>query len=140
MPGNPYGNLAGVSDPSIPGWQRRAFERVKGRQKGSTRHTERQDGIRTVWDVPFRVFLDEACRRRGMSMQGYCRRAIAAFVAHDLGIPVADVGKYMPIPTPYKVTHGVGRFGKTEDNLTGYGKWVITGLEDAPNESGDEGI
>lgn len=137
MAGNPYGNLAGISDPSIPGWQERAFERVKARQKGSKRRTERQDSLRTVWDRPFRALLDEAARRRGMSMAGYCRRAIAAFVAHDLGIAPDEAGQYMPIPTPYRTHHGMGNIVKTRDNLSGYGRWVITGLEEAPdvNES-----
>jgi hypothetical protein len=137
---NPKGNLAGYTDVSVPGWQARAFNRVKARQKGSKRHTERQDGVRTVWDRPFRVLLDEAASRRGMSMAGYCRRAIAAFVAHDLGITPRAAAQYMPIPTPYGRLRGSGHKLITRDNLAGYGKWVITGLEEAPDDTTDDGI
>lgn len=132
---NPKGNLAGYTDVSVPGWQKRAFDRVKSRQKGSKRHTERQDGVRTVWDIPFRTLLDEAAHRRGISMAGYCRRAIAAFVAHDLGITPKASAQYMPIPTEYRSKGGVGNSVKSRDNLSGYGKWVITGLEDAPDDT-----
>ena len=128
---NPNPELRGYADPSVPGWQRRAFERVKSRQKGSKRHTERQDGVRTVWDVPFRVLLDEAANRRGISMAGYCRRAIAAFVAHDLGLESKEAAKYMPVPSAYRVGHGHGNIVKTEDDLKGYGKWVIRELDEA---------
>ena len=139
MAGNPYGNLAGYTDPSVPGWQARVVERVKARQKKSKRHTERADCVRVVFDPPFRELLDEAAMRRGMSMAGYCRRAIAAFVAHDLGLPVKEAGQHMPVPTQYRSKGGVGNTQKTRDNLSGYGDWVITGLEEAPDESaGDE--
>lgn len=137
---NPKGNLAGFTDISVPGWQKRAFDRVKARQKGSKRHTERQDGVRTVWDIPFRVLLDEAASRRGISMAGYCRRAIAAFVAHDLGITPKASAQHMPVPTEYRSKGGVGNTVKTRDNLAGYGKWVITGLEEAPDDTADDGI
>jgi len=137
---NPKGNLAGYTDVSVPGWQKRAFDRVKARQRGSKRHTERQDGVRTVWDVPFRVLLDEAAMRRGISMAGYCRRAIAAFVAHDLGITPKASAQYMPVPTQYRSAGGVGNIVKTRDNLAGYGKWVITGLEEAPDDTADNGL
>jgi hypothetical protein len=129
--GNPYGNLAGVSDPSEEGWQERALARVKARQKQSKRHTERADCVKVVFDPPFRALLDEAASRRGLSMAGYCRRAIAAFVAHDLGLKPAEAARYMPVPTIYRAVGGVGNIIKTEDDLKGYGKWVIRDLDEA---------
>lgn len=137
---NPKGNLAGYTDPSIPGWQARAFDRVQGRQKKSKRYTEREDGLAIRFDRPFRALLDEAAMRRGMSMAGYCRRAVIAFIAHDLGLPVAEVGQHMPRPTIYQLHRGSGNKTLTRDNLTGYGPWVITGLEEASDESGEEGL
>lgn len=129
--GNPKGNLAGYTDPSVPGWQQRAIARVRARQKLSKRHTERQDGVRTVWDLPFRYLLDEAARRRGLSMAGYCRRAIAAFVEHDLGLNTGEGAQHMPVPTTYGLHRGHGNSMKTQDDLKGYGKWVIRGLDEA---------
>lgn len=131
MKGNPKGNLAGYTDPSVPGWQERAMARVKARQRQSKRTTERRDGVRAVWDVPFRALIDEAARRRGMSMAGYCRRAICAFVEHDLGLKTGEGAQYMPTPTNYRVFHGHGALVKTQDDLKGYGKWVIKGLDEA---------
>lgn len=128
---NPRGNLAGYTDPSEPGWQERAVARVKARQRQSKRHTERRDGVRAVWDLPFRAFLDEAARRRGLSMAGYCRRAIAAFVEHDLGLSTGDGAQHMPVPTGYRVHNGHGTTIKTHDDLRGYGKWVIRELDEA---------
>lgn len=128
---NPRGNLAGYTDPSEPGWQERAMSRVKARQKQSKRHTERRDGVRAVWDLPFRALIDEAARRRGVSMAGYCRRAIAAFVEHDLGLDTGEAAQHMPVPTTYGIHYGHGASVKTRDNLKDYGHWVIRGLDEA---------
>lgn len=137
---NPKGNLAGYTDPSIPGWQARAFDRVQARQKKSKRYTEREDGLAVRFDRPFRKLLDEAAMRRGCSMAGYVRRAMLAFVIHDLGLSPEEAGQHMPRPTPYGKNGGSGNKTLTQDNLTGYGPWVITGLEEASDESGEEGL
>lgn len=128
---NPRGNLAGYTDPSEPGWQERAMARVKARQKQSKRHTERRDGVRAVWDLPFRAFLDEAARRRGMSMTGYCRRAIAAFVEYDLGLDTGEAAQHMAVPAHYRLHRGHGFSIKTRDDLKGYGRWVIREVDEA---------
>jgi len=127
---NPRGNLAGFTDPSTPGWQQRALERVQARQKRSKRHTERVSGVLATFDDPFRVLLDEACMRRGISMQGYARRAIAAFVAHDLDIPLSEVLKHMAVPTEYRAAAGFGRSRKTGDDGRGFGAWFIDKLRE----------
>lgn len=135
--GNPYGNLAGFTDQSQEGWQRRAFERVKNRQKVSTRYRERLDGVRAVWDTQFRPFLDEAARRRGMSMAGYCRRAICAFVAHDLGIEPTELSKMMTVPAPYQTHGGTFASKRVDDDMAGYGKWIINGLSEVWETGGN---
>lgn len=129
--GNPKGNLAGFSDPSKPGWQLDALNRCKLRQKRTKRHAERKSGVLAVYDPPFQTYFDEAAHRRGMSLAGYARRALAAMVAHDLDIPIEEVAKYMPRPTEYRAGGGVGRQDRTEDDGTGFGPWFITGVEDA---------
>lgn len=127
---NPRGNLAGFTDPSVPGWQRIALERVKARQKKTKRHTERSSGTLVTYDDPLRPLLDEACRRRNMSMQGYARRALGAFIARDLGLPLSEVLSNMPTPTPYRAGGGSGRKDRTHDDGRGMGPWLITGLEE----------
>jgi hypothetical protein len=127
---NPRGNLAGWSDPSKPGWQSRVMKSVVKNQKGTKRHTERISGVLATFDDPFRVLLEEVCRRRNISRQGYARRAIAAFIAHDLGMELADVLKHCAIPIPYD-TRVNRKPVRTEDDGTGMGPWRITGVEDA---------
>jgi hypothetical protein len=127
---NPRGNLAGWSDPEEEGWQQRALDRVAERRKRSKRNTERKNGLGVYYDDPFRPMLDEACRRRGISMAGYARRAVAAFVAHDLGLPLSEVVRHMALPTTYRAEGGHGRVERTNDTGRGMGAWKIEGLRE----------
>lgn len=127
---NRTSRLQGWADkPSEPGWEKRALEAVKARQKKSHRWTERRDGVNATFDVELRVYLTEAARRRGLSMAGYARRAICAFIAHDLGIPIEDLLKYCAKPTPFRAEGGHGRHAKTNDDGEGYGSWEIKKLK-----------
>lgn len=127
MSPNPYGNLAGFTDPSEAGWQMRALQRVQERQAKSTRSSSRKNGMYLFFDDPFRVLLDEACMRRDISLSGYGRRAVGAFIAHDLGIPLTDVLQHVAYPNPYQAAPG-NRTGRTSDNGTDHGAWLIEGL------------
>ena len=125
---NPKPDLQGWADrPSEPGWQERAIARVKARQHKNRRANERKNGIWTFFDDPFRVLLDEACVRRNISLTGYARRAMAAMIAHDLGMELEDVTKHGSQPAPYAGTGG-GRLTRTSDNGKGQGPWRITGV------------
>lgn len=126
--GNPHGNLAGFTDPSDPKWRENALLRVKTRQKRTKRHQERKSGTLATYDDGLRPLLDEACRRRKMSMQGYLRRALCAFIAYDLGLPLAAVTKFTSVPTSYAATGGGGRRVRVDDDGTGYGPWEIDKL------------
>jgi hypothetical protein len=127
---NPRPDLQGFADPSTPGWQDAALARVLQRQKRTKRHTERKSGVLATFDDPFRVLLDEACRRRNISMQGYARRAIGAFIAKDLGLRLGDVLKYTARPTDYRAEAGAGRPARTEDDGRGKGAWFIDTLKE----------
>lgn len=127
---NPRGNLAGWSDPSTPGWQGRVMEQVKANQKKTKRHTERTSGTLATYDEPFRLLLEQACRKRNISRQGYARRAMAAFIAHDLGMDLAEVLKHCATPVPLDTRINY-RPVRTEDNGTGFGPWLITEVKDA---------
>lgn len=129
--GNPKGNLAGFTDRAVPGWEADALARIGLRQKKTKRHAERKSGVLAVYDPPFQTYFDEAAHRRGTSLAGYARRALAAFVAYDLGIPIEEVAKHMPRPTEYRAGGGVGRMERTEDDGTGFGPWIITEVTDA---------
>lgn len=128
---NPRGNLAGFTDQSDPKWRENALLRVKQRQKKTKRHTERVSGTLATYDEGLRPLLDEACRRRGTSMQGYLRRALCAFIAHDLGMPLSEVTKFTSPPTRYNASNGAGRRIRVDDDGAGFGAWKIEQLGEA---------
>lgn len=121
-------DMAGFADPEDDGWQERALARVHERQKKS-RKGRRTNGITLFYEQPFRVLLDAAAERRGITMNGYARRAIAAMIAHDLGVPMEVIGQSLPGPTPYGVRNPGGRTHKGYDDMQGYGDWNIRGIE-----------
>lgn len=126
---NPYGNLAGFSDPEEAGWQERALERVRARQKKTHRNNERKSGMYLFYDDPFKALLDEACKRRDISFVGYGRRATGAFISHDLGIPFSEVMQYAAQPSNYARTFGGSKQTTTNDNGQGRGLWIIGDLK-----------
>jgi hypothetical protein len=125
---NPYGNLAGFTDPEDPNWRQNALARVRARQKKTHRNKERTNGMYLFYDEGMRALLDEAARRRGISRVGYGRRAVAAFIAHDLNLPIEEVLQYTAKPAPYEGTPG-GIVKKINDDGEGYGPWPIAALE-----------
>lgn len=125
---NPRPDLQGFADPSVPGWREAAIARVQQRQHKMRRHNERTNGMYLFFDDEMRVLLDEACRRRDISLTGYGRRAMIAFIAHDLGMELEDVAQHAAEPAGYGATGG-GRLKRTRDNGIGRGLWRILGLE-----------
>lgn len=113
--------------PSVPGWQERAVARVRARQHKSRRHNERKNGMYLFFDDELRVLLDEACLRRDISLTGYGRRALIAFIAHDLGMELAEVAQHGAVPAGYGETGG-NRGVRTHDNGLGKGLWRILKL------------
>lgn len=126
---NPKPDLQGFADrPSVPGWQERAIERVRARQHKTRRANERKNGTYIFYDDPLRVLLDEACKRRNISLTGYVRRAMVAMIAYDLKMELAEVAQHGAVPAGYGATGG-GRLTRTQDDGRGKGPWRITGVE-----------
>lgn len=139
--GNRTSRLQGFADPpSVPNWREIALGRVITRQKKSKRKAERDSGVLAVYDLDFRPLLDEACHRRGISMAGYARRAIAAMIAYDLELPLSEVTKHMPYPTEYRLFGGTGRHMKTADDGQGYGNWHIEGVGRDNSDGSTSGV
>lgn len=115
--------------PSEPGWQDRAIAAVRARQRKSSRTNDRKNGLYLFFDDPLRVLLDEACHRRNISLTGYARRAMVAFIAYDLDLPLEEVAQHAAQPAGYGATGG-GRMKRTQDTGRGMGPWDITGLEE----------
>ena len=113
-------------DSSKPGWQARA---VKGISEFPPDKKQRKKVLTVGANVPwqFKSLLTMAARRRGISVSGYVRRALSAFVANDLGMPLEDVLKELPYPAP----HGTVGAQWVHNDLTpqdhdtgeGYGDW-----------------
>jgi hypothetical protein len=125
---NPHPGLQGFADPEREGWRERALERVQSRQKKTKRNTERKNGMFLFFDDGFRALLDEAARRRNISMTGYLRRAAAAMIAYDLGIDITEVLKFTAHPAGYGELGG-GAQKHPHDTGEGRGNWAIRSLD-----------
>lgn len=131
--GNPNGNLAGFTDPGDPNWQSNVLAMYRERNK---RTGGRYYRLHINFDLAFRGLLNRAAEKRGISLSSYCRRAISAFVAHDLGLPFGDVLSYSPVASPYGDINRTrparhrdpktNRMTVTTDTPDGYGPWEIT--------------
>ena len=94
-------------------------------------------------DLELRVLLGAAGKTRGLSASAYARRAICAFIAHDLGLDFAKVTRFCPsVEDPEnlaaksakgsaaltksggKIYRGAG-FPVTRDDGLGYGCWTV---------------
>lgn len=73
--------------------------------------------------------LRQASRMRGISAGAYLRRAVAAFVAHDLGVDFEDILKDSPSPkwndNRGEVKGKKNVWVREYDDGTGYGTWVV---------------
>jgi hypothetical protein len=114
-----------------PQWMENAIERVRARGRTNKQDRRRTNGTYVFYDDPFRVFLDEAAKRRGMAMSAYIRRATAAFLAHDLGVPFTEIVKHTAKPqTDGGKSNNVGARIRTHDDGRGMGPWLIEGLRE----------
>lgn len=134
----PRSHLPGDAAGGVPGWQDRVTTAVQDNER--TKADRRGAGMRNwnarltvVTDVELRPLLRQAANARGISVTGYVRRATAAFIAADLGVPFAEVCAHMPRPGPALGTmrglppeqrplHNPGRW---IDDGAGYGAWEV---------------
>lgn len=123
---NPKPDLQGWASRSEPGWEQRAMERVKARQKSHNRPSKRKNGLLITYDDPLRILLDEACRRRNISQSGYIRRAMIAFIAWDLGLEPEKVAQHSAKPRKYHFATGANK--RTKDDMQGHGLWRLLKL------------
>ena len=130
---NPHGTLAGWSDLSEPGWQERLIAKVNEHQrtrlKGRRHYATplRSCHLDVTHSVEFAVLMREAAALRGMPAVSYARRAVAAFVAHDLGVPLERLFPLLPRVTPPGKAYT--EFISTPDDGQGHGDWKIEGLK-----------
>lgn len=129
MGGKRDNHLYGVSDVTIPGARERTLEAVRISTQGSVLARSSGADPRTTFHyrVPFAILLREAAKARGISISGYVRRAVAAFIAYDTGKDVRDILVHAPGPTAYgRIASNLHQ--KTFDDSTGFGLWRIERL------------
>lgn len=128
---NPRPDLQGFADPSTEGWRERALARVAERAQIAKRRNGkgRTNGMYLLFDDGLRPLLDEAAKRRNISLTGYGRRAMIAMIAYDLGMDIEDVAQFAAVPAGYGESGG-GRLSRTSDNGRGMGPWIITDVRE----------
>lgn len=129
----PGQDLGGRSNGHKPGAEERTKARVNATEANKKRKAgRRRAGTLTIeFDLPFQAYLKDAADTRGMPVNGYARRALAAFVAFDLGIPFEEVVQHFA--APMKRGDALRRddgstqapSGSTSDDGEGYGPWRL---------------
>lgn len=121
---NPKGNLSGWSDPKDPEFLDKLFARRRADASWPRGRRGRKgvtfDAMPAYWDL-----LRQAVKKRGITRVSYLRRAVAAFIAHDLDLPLEQVLTHTPQVIPPRVVPT----DPTHDDGTGYGLWRIKELE-----------
>lgn len=113
-----------------PEWMENAIARVRARQKKTRVATMRRNPTCISYDDPFRVLLDEAADRRDISLNAYIRRATAAFIAYDLGMPYTEVVRHTAQPKARNPEQMHFPEGRSYDDGRGMGPWLIEGLKE----------
>lgn len=127
-------NMVLVQKKDRPDWREGFAEEIESTPSRDRRF--REDYVRPSIIVGQRmnVMLNVAAYQRGISRSGYIRRAVAAFIAGDLGVPIEDVVSDSPPPRGY---HDNGRVPMDDvtvnddgqDSGKGYGEWTLTPSE-----------
>lgn len=110
---------------STEGWQANALKRLEEREVKHRFSGPKKYGndLRIRAAAPLRRMIQEAAKKRNITIAAYIRRSIAAFVAYDLGVTAQEVLAEGPGAADWG---DVGlRAEGPEDGVTGYGPWRI---------------
>lgn len=121
---------------SVPGWQDRVLERTQyGSRQGASKSPYIKAKKRFGNDLHFhagpklKALVNLAAEKRGVSRATYFRRALAAFIAHDLDITQEEVLSDGPNANEWGKTGGDPRRAPGDD-LSGFGPWRLDGLHE----------
>ena len=126
--------LSGSANGHNPGAEEKTKARVRESQtKRQRARGRRRPGALTIeYDLPFQRLIQEAADSRGIGVQGYARRAIAAFIAHDLDMPFEEVTANFAAPQRrgevLRRQDGARHApeGPTVDTGEGFGAWRLS--------------
>lgn len=117
---------------STPGWQEKVLERTRQGASSDPKQKYKKKHGNDLYlhaGVKLKSLLNLASEKRGVSRSTYARRAMAAFIAHDLGLEPEDVLKDGPRPCGWGET-GADVTKAPGDDLSGYGPWRLDGLHE----------
>lgn len=115
---------------SKPGWEDRILDKVFSRKLARANHDLKWGReLNVTAGKTLKAAVGEAAEKRGMSRTSYMRRAIAAFVAHDLGTTPAKLLEDGPRAAPSGTTLPP-KDAPPEDGVTGFGPWKIGSLSE----------
>lgn len=137
MPSIAGHHLPGAADGAVDGWQERAVQGLNS-VESNTKEPNGLTRLSSQVHWKFLALVRLAARTRGISVSGYIRRAVAAFVAHDLQMEFGQVTQFSPGPNTFGQKGSAHRgkdpekyqdfLGKNlPDDGVGYGKWEVAG-------------
>lgn len=116
-------------DESTPGWQDRVLDKSLGASKSDPNKKKHGNDMYFQSGKGLKTLLNLAAEKRGVSKSTYARRALAAFIAHDLDITPEQVLDGGPRPCAWGKT-GADVHQERGDKLEGYGHWRIGALHE----------
>ena len=117
--------LSGWADPEREGWQQRVREKVQSKADRSQMRG-RSPLQQFPVSYPWKSLLKKAAEARGMSAAAYARRAVSAFIAHDLGLTLSEVVRTTPaVLTPQQSAESARKGVAPKDDGQGYGQWKV---------------
>jgi hypothetical protein len=139
MPARQPARLPGLDDGPTRGdrvaadWRETILDKVEVKARERRNRNGKIRDAKLVMNVGmgFARALNEAAERRGISRVGYLRRAVAAFLAADLGVPFESIARECPAPTPF-TRERAWVTGTGDDDGRGFGTWVVPGGQTDP--------
>jgi hypothetical protein len=103
-----------------PQWAERLLDKIEAK---NTRKSRARPAVGLKFPVQWVSIIQQAARERDVTMAVYARRALMAFVCHDLKLDWDTVMQDEPKMQTYNQPAAPeAKYG------TGYGKWKIGGL------------
>lgn len=125
---------SGRADRVAADWRTTILSRVEDKARERRRYNGSIRDARLAFNVGhgFVRALNEAAALRGISRVGYLRRAVAAFLAADLGVPFEEITGACPVPAPF-TRERAWQTGRGDDDGAGFGTWRVPGGQTEPS-------
>lgn len=114
-------------------WRDTIMSKVEVKARERRNSNGRIRDVRLMMSVGFgySAALNRAAELRGISRVGYLRRAVAAFLAADLGVPFEELTRECPRAFPF-TRERAWVTGSGDDDGAGFGTWHVPGGQTEP--------